>query len=313
MSGGVHENVWRNAKNARGAVLLTLLALADESNDSGDVDTTVAVIAAKARTTDRHIRRIIAQLDAMHGVSAMCHEGRIVARLTAFAVVNVESPAPAPTDRMSATDEMSGHPVRHGRNVRAAVTSAAPPHARCLIPPPTKTKTQSSAANAASDVAPVPAAPTRRRVARAEAGPPTPHQALFGAVCDACGLDPAFLDGHTTANVGKAAAFFAAQGVDPATIVAAWAAEHDRLAAAFPERTISPPTVARLKVIVGSYRKATAPPKPSAPADSRPPIGAVLSRLGLSESQPERWPPDVLARYRDIAEMWGYAPAGGAA
>lgn len=128
---------------------------------------------------------------------------------------------------------------------------------------------------------------------------------LFVAIRDACRFDARVIAPRDAKNVAAAAKRMARAEVQPAEVKAAaarWYADDWR------GKQGQAPTVAQFETWLSTCRAS----RPTAPADSRPPIGAVLSRLGLSESQPERWPPDVLARYPDIAAMWGYAPAGGA-
>lgn len=83
----------------------------------------------------------------------------------------------------------------------------------------------------------------------------TPHQLLFGAICEACGFDTRLMAAEDRANVGKLATVLLGQGVTPEMVGEAWAAERDRIAGFADGRPISSPGVKRLTTLVGAYRK----------------------------------------------------------
>lgn len=104
-------------------------------------------------------------------------------------------------------------------------------------------------------------APARRRRAIAEGAEqrtPSPQQLMFGECADVIGVDLALVDEVTKSNLGKLAAAFIAAGVPLGMPTEAWASERRRIAGFADGRPISPPSVAKLRTLVGAYRKAKA-------------------------------------------------------
>lgn len=79
---------------------------------------------------------------------------------------------------------------------------------------------------------------------------------MFGEVAEVIGVDLALVDDLTKTNVGKLASAFVALGVPLGMPTEAWTRERERIEGFADGRSVSPPSVARLKTLVGSYRKA---------------------------------------------------------
>lgn len=110
----------------------------------------------------------------------------------------------------------------------------------------------------AAPMAPTPARRAKQPTEGAEHHPPSPHQLLFAAIADACGMDSQLMADVDRSNAGKLAADLHRLDVTPTDVAAAWDAERRRIVGFAEGRPVSPPKIARLRTIVGSYRKAQA-------------------------------------------------------
>lgn len=129
---------------------------------------------------------------------------------------------------------------------------------------PLNTKTLKPSFTNVQDGCAAPAAPARRARAKApkatkpesdEPRPPSPHAVMFGTIADVCGYDVTFLSEHDRANIGKLSRDCIAADLTPEDIAAAWREESERIAAFAEGRPVSPPTIARLRTLIGAYRK----------------------------------------------------------
>jgi hypothetical protein len=75
MSIHIMSAVWKNSVQTGGNLLL-LLAMADFANDDGECWPSVATLATKARITDRHVRRILRQLEEDGEIKALDKPGQ---------------------------------------------------------------------------------------------------------------------------------------------------------------------------------------------------------------------------------------------
>lgn len=157
---------------------------------------------------------------------------------------------------------------------------------------------QPSSANATEGQRKPAPKPTRSRIAKQPA-PQRERSPLFDAFCRSFGVNP-----DRPGNRAGLAQAFATRCRDHGATVAQFR-EYYRTSKAAGDwgRFDQPHNVA------DRFLAAIAPADAlddATPADARPPIGAVLAPLGLSTSNPAKWPADVLAAYRDVAAQWGY-------